>query len=404
MELKPRPQYLGKLVAARGNGLIKVVTGMRRCGKSSLLTLFRQYLLQHDVDADHIIMMNLESFQYASFTFEDLHREITGRMRDDRRYYVLLDEVQLVDKWERAVNALHADTDADIVITGSNAYLLSGQLATLLSGRYMEINVFPLSLAEFMDYTGMSDSAAAFERYTRYGGLPPVVDQGVDQGLAHTVLSGIYDTIMVRDITQFLQIRNPMVFNDVACYLADTAGSPVSTSKIENRLRSAHRPASNDTIERYMEGLVGAFLFSRAQRIDVKGGGYLQGLSKYYPADLGIRNMLLGYPSGDFGFLLENAVYNELKVRGYQIRVGKLGNAEIDFVATRRRDDLTEERLYIQVSASILDEGTRGRELAPLRSARDLSVRRMVLTLDRFGLGEIGGVSVVNAIDWMLDA
>ena len=402
MELKPRPQYLGKLVAAQGNGLIKVVTGMRRCGKSSLLALFRQYLLQHDVDADHVIMMNLESFQYASFTFEDLHREITGRMRDDRRYYVLLDEVQLVDKWERAVNALHADTDADIVITGSNAYLLSGQLATLLSGRYMEINVFPLSLAEFMDYAGMSDSTAAFERYTRYGGLPPVVDQGVDQSLAHTVLSGIYDTIVVRDITQFLQIRNPMVFNDVARYLADTAGSPVSTSKIENRLRSAHRPASNDTIERYMEGLVGAFLFYRAQRIDVKGGGYLQGLAKYYPADLGIRNMLLGYPSGDFGFLLENAVYNELKVRGYQIRVGKLGSAEIDFVATRRRDDLTEERLYIQVSASILDERTRERELAPLMKARDLSARRMVLTLDRFGLGEIGGVSVVNAIDWML--
>ena len=220
--------------------------------------------------------------------------------------------------------------------------------------------------------------------------------------MAHTVLSGIYDTILVRDISQFLQIRNPLVFNDVARYLADTTGSPVSTTKIENRLRSAHRPASNETIERYISGLLNAFLFYNAQRIDVKGGAYLQGLAKYYPADLGIRNMLLGYSTEDFGFLLENAVHNELKIRGYQIRVGKIGKAEIDFVATRQRADLTEEKLYIQVSASILDEHTRERELSPLLNARDLSAKRMVLTLDRFGLGKSDGVTVANAIDWML--
>lgn len=346
MKLKPRPQYLSKLVAAQDNSLIKVITGMRRCGKSSLLTLFRQHLLQQGIAEDHIIMMNLESFQYSSFTFEDLHNAIADRMQQDDHYYLLLDEVQLVDKWERAVNALHTDADVDITITGSNAYLLSSQLATLLSGRYMEINVFPLSFAEFMAYADLTDENAAFERYTRYGGLPPVVNQGTDQNLAYTVLSGIYDTILVRDISQFLQVRNPLVFNDVARYLADTAGSPVSTSKIENRLRSAHRPASNETIERYISGLLNAFLFYNAQRINVKGGAYLQGLAKYYPADLGIRNMLLGYSIEDFGFLLENAVHNELKIRGYQIRVGKIGKAEIDFVATRKHADLTEEKLY----------------------------------------------------------
>lgn len=402
MKLKPRPQYLSKLVAAQDNNLIKVITGMRRCGKSSLLTLFRQHLLQQGIAEDHIIMMNLESFQYSSFTFEDLHNAIADRMQQDDHYYLLLDEVQLVDKWERAVNALHTDADVDITITGSNAYLLSSQLATLLSGRYMEINVFPLSFAEFMAYADLTDENAAFERYTRYGGLPPVVNQGTDQNLAYTVLSGIYDTILVRDISQFLQVRNPLVFNDVARYLADTAGSPVSTSKIENRLRSAHRPASNETIERYISGLLNAFLFYNAQRINVKGGAYLQGLAKYYPADLGIRNMLLGYSIEDFGFLLENAVHNELKIRGYQIRVGKIGKAEIDFVATRKHADLTEEKLYIQVSASILDEHTRERELSPLLNARDLSAKRMVLTLDRFGLGKSDGVTVANAIDWML--
>ena len=171
---------------------------------------------------------------------------------------------------------------------------------------------------------------------------------------------------------------------------------------IENRLRSAHRPASNETIERYISGLLNAFLFYNAQRINGKGGAYLQGLAKYYPADLGIRNMLLGYSIEDFGFLLEHAVHNELKIRGYQIRVGKIGKAEIDFVATRKHADLTEEKLYIQVSASILDEHTRERELSPLLNARDLSAKRMVLTLDRFGLGKSDGVTVANAIDWML--
>ena len=296
----------------------------------------------------------------------------------------------------------------DIYLTGSNAHLLSSQLATLLSGRHMEIHIYPLSFNEFMQYTGQNDRYAAFERYTRYGGLPPVVDQGTNQTLASTVLSGIYDTILVRDIAQYLQIRNPMVFNDVARYLADTAGSPVSIAKIEHRLSSAHRPASNATIERYISALTQAFLFYRAQRINVKGGEYLQGLNKYYPADLGIRNMLLGYPAGNFGFLLENAIYNELKIRGYDVQVGKIDNLEIDFVAHRTHNDLTRERLFIQVSASIMDDTTRQRELEPLRrlvnisSAESTSGQRMVLTLDKFGLGTtIDNVEIANAIDWL---
>ena len=209
-----------------------------------------------------------------------------------------------------------------------------------------------------MAYADLTDENAAFERYTRYGGLPPVVNQGTDQNLAYTVLSGIYDTILVRDISQFLQVRNPLVFNDVARYLADTAGSPVSTSKIENRLRSAHRPASNETIERYISGLLNAFLFYNAQRINVKGGAYLQGLAKYYPADLGIRNMLLGYSIEDFGFLLENAVHNELKIRGYQIRVGKIGKAEIQVLQLRA---CPHDRLGIHTfAAPAFQRGVRG--------------------------------------------
>lgn len=408
MELKIRPLYLDQLLAAKDNGLIKVITGMRRCGKSSLLALLRQQLTESGIAPDHVIAINLESFQYSTYDSAHLYRHITDRMQAAGHYYLLLDEVQLINGWERSINALRIDKDVDIYLTGSNAHLLSSQLATLLSGRHMEIHIYPLSFNEFMQYTGQNDRYAAFERYTRYGGLPPVVDQGTNQTLASTVLSGIYDTILVRDIAQYLQIRNPMVFNDVARYLADTAGSPVSIAKIEHRLSSAHRPASNATIERYISALTQAFLFYRAQRINVKGGEYLQGLNKYYPADLGIRNMLLGYPAGNFGFLLENAIYNELKIRGYDVQVGKIDNLEIDFVAHRTHNDLTRERLFIQVSASIMDDTTRQRELEPLRrlvnisSAESTSGQRMVLTLDKFGLGTtIDNVEIANAIDWL---
>jgi predicted AAA+ superfamily ATPase len=377
---------------------------MRRCGKSSLLALLRQYLTSHEIPDDHIIDINLESFQYNGFDATRLYQHIASRIHNGERHYLLLDEVQIVPKWERAVNALHVDKNVDIYLTGSNAHLLSSQLATLLSGRHIEINVFPLSFDEFMHYTEESNQTIAFERYTRYGGLPPVVDQGTDQPLAHTVLSGIYDTILVRDISQYLQIRNPMVFNDVACYLADTSGSPTSITNIEHRLKSARRPTANETIERYISGLLDAFLFYRAPRINIKGGDYLQGLNKYYPTDLGIKNMLLGYPSGDFGFLLENVIFNELKIRGYEVQVGKIDNLEIDFVAARVRDDLTRERLFIQVSASIMDPATRQREFEPLSRLRDQSGNRMILTLDTLGLGTVDGIDVINALDWLRGA
>ena len=406
MSLKARPRYFDRLLAAKGDGLIKVITGMRRCGKSSLLALLKHHLTEYDgIPADHVIMANLESFRYNGFDETDLYRHITESIRDDDTHYLLLDEIQLVRHWEKAVNALRVDRNVDIYLTGSNAHLLSSQLATLLTGRYVEIGMFPLSFSEFLDYTGETDRMRAFERYTRYGGLPPVADQGTDQNLAHTVLSGIYDTVLVRDIAQYLQIRNPLVFNDIARYLADTAGSPVSITKIEHRLKSGHRPTANETIERYISGLLDAFMFYRAQRINVKGGDYLQGLAKYYPADLGIRNMLLGYPAGDFGFLLENVVHNELKTRGYTVQVGRMDNLEIDFVATRVRDDLTRERLFVQVSASVMDTATRKRELEPLRRLPAAEEgRRMVLTLDSFGLGEAEGVDIVNALDWLVDA
>ncbi|RDB64556.1 ATPase [Gordonibacter sp. 28C] len=399
MELKNRPRYLAQLEALRDNGLIKVVVGMRRSGKSSLLKLFAGRLKQKGVPGDRIIEMNFESS--ACFDIVD-YRDLVSRMRErvegKGHCYLLLDEVQLVESWEKAVNAMRVDFDVDVYLTGSNAYLLSSQLATLLSGRYVEVGVFPLSFKEFLAFAEEQDVEKAFERYLEFGGLPPVVEQGDDRDLAQTVLSGIYNTVFVKDVAQHVQIRNPLVFNDIACFLANTAGSRVSVTAIENRLKSAHRKTSGETIERYLQALVDAFLFYRVRRLDVKGGGLLQGLDKYYPSDLGVKNMLLGFPRGDYGFALENAVCNELKLRGYELRVGKTDSLEIDFVAEK-----AEEKLYVQVSASVLDAETRKRELAPLRGLARGGARSLLLTYDRMGLGFEDGVEVTNVVDWLLE-
>ncbi|WEV59135.1 ATP-binding protein [Bifidobacterium sp. ESL0728] len=403
LELKPRPDYLATLAKFLDNGAIKVISGMRRCGKSSLLIMLARYLREKGVPQSNIVMANFESSEFFDVTdYRSLTAWLHKRMKDPGHYYVLLDEVQLVDHWERAINALRVDADADVYLTGSNAYLLSSQLATLLSGRYEEINVYPLSFKEFMRYAGLSDSRLGLERYLRFGGLPPVVDQGDDRQLAETMLSGIYNTVVVKDVVQHVQIRNMAIFGDVARFLADTTGSSVAVTNIEHRLASAHRKTAGGTIERYVQGLVDAFLFSRARRYDLKGGTWLQGGEKYYPADSGIRDMLLDFPTGDLGFALENAVYNELRVRGFDVRIGKLGAIEVDFIATKG-----ETKLALQVTATMLEDKTRQRELAPLRQLMPQAVneglRRMVLTYDTVGLGVVDGIKIVNAVDWLLE-
>ena len=403
MDLKPRPLYLDKLLAFKDTEFIKVLVGMRRCGKSSLLQLFSQHLVAEGVPCDRIIEMNFEAAEYLDVSdcaslLDRVEQRAAAAAPAEGRFYLMLDEVQLVAQWEKAVNALRVRGDFDIYLTGSNAYLLSSQLATLLSGRYVEVDVYPLSfreLAAFVDCDHPDEALLA--RYMAYGGLPPVVEQGEVQALAKTVLSGIYDTVFVKDVTQHIQVRNQPVFSDIARYLADTSGSRVSVSRIEKRLASAHRKTSGETIERYIQALVDSFLFYRAKRIDLKGGSILQGLEKYYASDLGIRNMLLGFPSGDYGHVLEGVVYNELVVRGYEVRVGKLDSIEVDFVATREG-----KASYIQVSASLLDEATRKQEMEPLRRLPPGKGERLVVTLDRLGLGDDGGIQVANAIDWLL--
>lgn len=407
MPLKPRPRYLDRLESTRNNGFVKVLTGMRRCGKSSILALYAQQLRGQGVPDESIVSINFESFRYEGVrTASDMHALVTAQLPKNTHAYLLLDEVQFVEGWERAVNGLRVDEDVDIYVTGSNAHMLSGQIATLLSGRQLEIPVHPLSFSEFISYVdepGLSPEAA-FERYARFGGLPPVVEQGTDEGLASTVLSGIYSTVFVRDIAQHAQVRNQAVFDDIARYLADTAGSGVSLANVERRLAAQHRKVSVETIERYAQALVDAFLFHRTRRIDLKGSEILQGQAKYYPCDLGMRTMLLGFGGADYGFVLENVVHNELVRRGYRVHVGKSDRYEVDFVAERHRPDLSTDRLLVQVTASMLDPQTRERELRPLRLMRDAPGAKLVVTLDRMGLGtEEGGIEVRNALDWLCE-
>ncbi len=402
MELKNRPRYLEKLIAFKDTDMIKVLVGMRRCGKSSLMRLLANHLRDQDVASDHLVEMNFESAEFLEIDewprLLEFAEERIASASDDDRIYFFLDEVQLVKGWERAVNAIRLNERADIYITGSNAYLLSSQLTTLLSGRYVQIEIYPLTFSEYLDFSDDIESVdRAFARYLAYGGLPPVVEQGHNDMLAQTVLSGIYNTIFVKDVAQHIQVRNAAVLNDVAAFLADTSGSSVSVVNIERRLANAHRKTSNETIERYIQALVDAFLFYRVRRHDIRGGKRLQGLEKYYPADLGIKSMLLGFPKGNYGFALENAVMNELKARGYDVSVGRTGSAEIDFIATRAG-----ETAYIQVCASMMDEQTRKREFAALSGIPREAGTKTILTLDRMGLGSVDGIDVTNAIDWML--
>lgn len=401
MELKPRPKYLQQLIDAIDTNLIKVLVGMRRCGKSSILQLFADYLRDEGVPESKIIHMNFEAAENLEIRkYEDLLDQVQARIRyksSKGTTYLLFDEIQLIEEWEKAINALRLRDDIQIYITGSNAYMLSSQLATLLSGRYIEINVYPLSFAEFITFTSSDPhDALTLQRYMTYGGLPPVVEQANNTSLARVVLSGIYDTVFVKDVAQYVQIRNQTVFSDIISYLADITGSNVSISNISRRLESARRKTSTETIERYIQATVDAFLFYRARRFNLRGGSFLQGLDKYYPSDLGIRNMLLGFPERDFGHTLENLVHNELVMAGYEVRVGKIGDLEVDFVATKSGD-----KLFVQVCASLLEETTRKRELASLHKLQNEDGKKLVVTYDSVGLGNEGTIEIVNIIDWL---
>lgn len=427
-KLKARGLYLSRLISFADTELIKVITGIRRCGKSSLLKLFIEYLKDRGVDGKRIVEVNFESMANPNWDDRSLYSYIKERVIPGEKMYLFFDEIQLVPDWQRAINSFRVDFDCDIYITGSNAYLLSSELSTFLSGRYVEIKMLPLSFSEFVDFQGFSkkekllpdggtrkqlfdqggemvDARDVFDAYVKYGGMPSVTEVELNQETVSAVLDGIYSTVIVRDILERGKFReqrsltDPVLLRKLVMFLADSIGNSISANSISNTLISEKlidsKPAVR-TVQTYMAALAEAYVFYEIKRFDIKGKEYLRTLGKHYIVDVGLRNYLLGFRGGDRGHILENIVFFELLRRGYQVAVGKIDNREIDFIATR-----TDEKAYIQVTETMSAQETRERELTPLQTVKD-NFEKLVISLDRPLTDNIEGIHIVNALDWLL--
>ncbi len=432
-ELKRRDIYLNKLIGFRDTEPVKVVTGIRRCGKSSLLKLMIQHLKDTGVLPEQIIEMNFESFDFRGMGAEDIYGYVKERIVPKKRMYLFFDELQRIEAWEDAINAFRVDLDCDIYITGSNAYLLSSEYSTYLSGRCVEIKMLPLSFKEFLDFNGFEVRKAqsalggfrkqvfdgngeryelreAFDAYMQFGGMPGIADVGLEQEKALSLLDGIYSTVVVRDILERekrrdrRQITDPALLRKIVLFLADNIGSNVSAASIGNTLvnegllddgKRKVAPSAH-TVQAYVNALLESYFFYEIKRFDIKGKAYLRTLGKYYIVDIGLRNYLLGFRNRDSGHAIENVVYFELLRRGYDVAIGKVGNAEVDFIASTAN-----EKKYIQVTESMMSEDVRRRELAPLQNIRD-NYDKIVLSLET-GLDiSYEGIKSENLMDWLL--
>lgn len=403
-----RDEYLNQLKKWKDEQVIKVITGIRRCGKSTLLEMYRDYLKSEGVSDDRIISINFEELEYEELSdYKALYNYIKERLHKTETTYIFLDEIQQVENFQKAVDSLYVKKNTDIYITGSNAYLLSGELATLLSGRYVEINMLPLSFAEFCQIKKSGDKNELFAEYMKNGGLPYITNFGDDSEKIDTYLEGIYNTIIVKDIEERQKRRESdpdkrkvtdiALLKNISRFLAGSIGSPISVKSIADYVTSSGRKVSQNTVDDYVEALTEPYIFYPVERYDVLGKQLLKKNRKMYIVDLGLRRHLLARQRYDLGFSLENVIYFELLRRGYSVNIGKIGAAEIDFVA-RKNDNVS----YYQVTASMTEESTFEREMSPLKGITD-NYPKTVITLDRFTLGNYEGIEVVNAVDWLLE-
>ncbi len=395
-ELVNRPVYLDWLNRWKDRDVIKVATGLRRCGKSSVLELFRRQLREGGIADSNILSINFESWnEEYPLDARELYRYIVQRLGSGTNY-VFLDEVQHVKEFERAVDALYVRDDVDLYITGSNAFFLSGELATLLTGRYVELRMLPFSFAEYWSARGGEENLEdAFNRYLTYGGMPFAARLDDPQSISD-YLGGVFNTVLVEDVARRHPRMDMRAFRDLSAFIADNVGNITSRKRLAAGLAQAGTKVSPATIGAYLDALMENYLAFKAGRYDLKGREYLETLEKYYLGDLGFRFRLLGKEQGDLGRRLENAVYLELLRRYRTVCVGKVGTAEVDFIAMGQ--DGPE---YYQVAQTVLDETTRNREFAPLEAIAD-NYPKTVLTLDRVGVGDYRGIHHLNVIDWML--
>ena len=391
-----RNEYLDELKRWKDKDLIKVITGIRRCGKSTLFELFIDYLKQTGVKDDHIISINLESPEYDFKDYKELYDYVNEKIKDNDMYYVFLDEVQVVEKFEKAVDGLYIKKNVDEYITGSNAYLLSGELATLLSGRYIEIKMLPLSFKEYANYYKSEGDEKLYLKYVNSSSMPYALKLD-SQDEIDKYLDSIYNTIIVKDIAVRKKISDTGVLRSISEFMFASVGNLLSVKKIADTLTSNGRSISVHTVESYLNSLVESFIFNKVSRYDIKGKQYLQSGDKYYATDVTMRYALLGRKNIDLGHILENIVYLELLRRGYKIYVGKSGDKEIDFVAENSRGIQ-----YFQVAYTVRDEKTLERELSALESIND-HYPKFILTMDVDPEVDYNGIRKMNVLDWLLD-
>lgn len=407
VKLINRPAYLNQLIQHKDVDLVKIVTGIRSCGKSSLLDLFHQYLSDNGVSDDNIIHMNLESLRYRNLSgYLAFYAYVSERIPKTGKTYLIFDELQAVEHWEKAIESFRLDFDVDIYITGSNAYLLSTEFSTLLSGRYVEIRMLPLSFREFLTFYEFEPSVTVeekFQRYLQFGGMPILREYRFNEARSNQALEGIYSTIVLRNILQRNKQANYEMLQKIMLFLCSNIGSITSPNKIGNVLSDEgdirigkEKNVAGKTVDSYISMLRHAFIIYSVGRYDVKGKQLLKTLGKNYSIDMGFRNMLLGYRDADRGHIIENIVFLELLRRDYRVYIGKVGETEVDFVAEKPND-----KLYIQVTESMQLPETRERELRPLRMIPD-NYEKIVLSMDRSFIKSYDGIKSLYLIDWLL--
>lgn len=396
-----RKEYLDNLTALQDKQVIKVITGVRRCGKSTLFELYIDYLKETGVDENQIISVNLEALENAPLLdYNTLYEFIISKLVPDKMNYIFIDEVQKCNGFEKVVDSLFIKKNCDVYITGSNAYLLSGELATLLSGRYIQIDMLPFSFKEYYEATKENGKSKReiFSDFLNHGSFPYVAYLENDDKIINQYIEGIYNTILLKDVASREKINDISVLENILKTIASSIGSPISTKKISDTLISGGRKISPNTVEAYLRALTDSYILYNATRYDIKGRQFLKTLGKYYFVDSGIRNHIITQSSKDLGHILENVVYLELLRRNNRVNIGKLAEKEVDFVATN-----VNEIEYYQVSASVIDENTLERELAPLREIKD-NYPKILLTLDDIGSGtNYEGIRHINVIDWLLE-
>ncbi len=428
-ELKNRSSYLEKLIKFKDTNFIKIITGIRRCGKSSLMKLMIRHLLENNVKEEQIIQINFESIEFKKMTVETLYSYVKNNLPKDKKAYLFFDEIQKISEWQDAINSFRVDFECDIYITGSNAFLLSSEYATYLAGRSIEIKVYPLSFIEFIDFHGYKiiekknliggitkkveningesyEIKELFEAYMTFGGMPSLTEVDLEIDKALTILDGIYSSVVIRDILERekqkgrRQVTDSSLLRKIIMFLADNIGNNTSINSISNILLSEKlidtKPAVQ-TVQSYVSTLLEAYIFYEIKRFDIKGKEYLKTLGKYYIVDIGLRNYLLGFRNRDIGYCIENIVYFELLRRGYDVAIGKIGENEIDFIATN-----INTKIYIQVTENMANSNTRERELAPFYKIKD-NFEKIVITNDESYLGIQDGIKIIRLVDFLLD-